>query len=189
VNIPHLKAAVYALNHKEGMNKFIEDGNVETHNNIAESAQRNCIRQRSNMLFLYSKGGYTAYADAITIANTLKLNHINIAKYMHWVFDCAKLLMENERLSSAATTSKQKCYFPIAHKNADGEKVGLYDPGYTCNFDNIPWEKLNPWDYKKQFELEKDKALKDWRESKKGGENSKTVSKDSPTVGKENCSA
>lgn len=172
VNLPHLKAVVYALNHREGMYQFIEDGNIETHNNIAESVQRNCVRQRANMLFLYSKVGYQAYADALTIATTLKLNNINILKYLHWAFDNAKLLLEALRVTTPNSESaRQWCYFPVAQRAEDGEKIGLYDARYTCAFDKIPWEKLDPWMYNMQFHAEMDIGMKLRKEKKQGGDN------------------
>ena len=91
ISIPFIKAIIYALNHEKTMYAFLEDGDIETHNNIAETVIRRIVRQRDNMLFLYSKYDYVAYDDSMTLFATITNLDINPYYYFQWALDNAKI--------------------------------------------------------------------------------------------------
>ena len=48
---PTAKAIRYALNHRQGLERFLEDGRMETDSNVVERAIRPLVLSRKNALF------------------------------------------------------------------------------------------------------------------------------------------
>ena len=81
------KAIRYALNNKEALMRFLEDGKIEIDNNAAERAMRSVALGRKNWMFAGSdNGGHTA-ATFYTIIETAKLNNVNPWLYLSKVFN------------------------------------------------------------------------------------------------------
>ena len=83
-----LQAAVmYALNQKVELLRFLEDGNLEASNNLAEQGIRPIAIGRKNYLFSTSMKGATDNAMAYTIIETAKANRLNPSKYLNYLFE------------------------------------------------------------------------------------------------------
>ena len=67
--------------------RFLEDGNLEASNNLAEQAIRPIAIGRKNYLFSTSMKGATANAMAYTIIETAKANNLNPSKYLNYLFE------------------------------------------------------------------------------------------------------
>ncbi len=80
-------AVTYALNQKVELLRFLEDGNLEASNNLAEQAIRPLAIGRKNYLFSTSMKGATANAMAYTIIETAKENRLNPSKYLNYLFE------------------------------------------------------------------------------------------------------
>ena len=80
-------AVTYALNQKRELLRFLEDGNLEASNNLAEQAIRPIAIGRKNYLFSTSMKGATANAMAYTIIETAKANSLNPSKYLNYLFE------------------------------------------------------------------------------------------------------
>jgi transposase len=79
------KAINYAMNNKEALMRFLDDGSIEIDNNIAERAMRGIALGRKNWLFAGSdNGGHTA-AAIYSLVETAKLNNVNPWKYLEKV--------------------------------------------------------------------------------------------------------
>ena len=75
------KSVNYALNHKEGLSVYLNDGNAALSNNICERAIRNFIIGCKNWPFSASPKGATASAAVYSVVETCKANtltHSNI---------------------------------------------------------------------------------------------------------------
>ena len=154
MHFPYLKAVVYALNHREQLCAFLSDGDIETHNNIAESSVRMCVRQRNQMLFLINRIGYNAYCDLLTITATVDKLQINLPKYLSWALDCAKIYTFSSWCTNPSESAKSNCYIPKPYKDENGEIVNLYDDNFVCPFDSVPWDSILPWKYLDQLNKE-----------------------------------
>jgi len=79
------EALSYAINHKEDLMSYLQDGNCSISNNLAE----NCIRPftigRKNWLFSGSPQGATASATVYSIIETAKANDLNPYKYLEYI--------------------------------------------------------------------------------------------------------
>ena len=80
-------AVVYTLNQKMELLRFLEDGNLETSNHLAEQAVRPIAIDRKNYLFSTSMKGATANAMAYTIIETAKANHLHPSKYLNYLIE------------------------------------------------------------------------------------------------------
>ena len=80
-------AVIYALNQKVELLRFLEDGNLEASNNLAEQAIRPLAIGRKNYLFSTSMKGSVANAMAYTIIETAKENGLNPSKYLNYLFE------------------------------------------------------------------------------------------------------
>ena len=67
--------------------RFLEDGNLEASNNLAEQGIRPIAIGRKNYLFSTSMKGATANAMAYTIIETAKANRLNPSKYLNYLFE------------------------------------------------------------------------------------------------------
>ncbi|MBR2780001.1 MAG: transposase [Eubacteriaceae bacterium] len=76
------KALAYSLNNKDGLMKFMEDGQIPLSNNIAENSIRPIVIGRKNFLFCGSPAGATATAAIYSIVESAKANGLDPRKYV-----------------------------------------------------------------------------------------------------------
>jgi transposase len=79
---PTAKAIRYALNHRDGLERFLEDGRVETDSNVVERAIRPVVLSRKNALFASGDDGGRRWADLASLIETCKLNGVNPQVYL-----------------------------------------------------------------------------------------------------------
>lgn len=80
------KAFTYAVNQKDGLMKYLEDGNIAISNNLAENSIRPFTVGRRNWLFSGSPEGASASAVAYSIIETAKANGLNPYEYLRFIF-------------------------------------------------------------------------------------------------------
>ncbi len=78
---PTAEAIRYALNHWDGLQRFLEDGRVELDNNSVERAMRPVALSRKNSLFADSDEGGENWACLASLIETCKLNGVNPQAY------------------------------------------------------------------------------------------------------------
>lgn len=76
------EAVNYALDHWDGLNRFVHDGRVEIDSNAVERSIRGVCLTRKNSLFAGSPGGAENWAIVASIIETCKLNGINPQAYL-----------------------------------------------------------------------------------------------------------
>ncbi|MEN6314191.1 MAG: IS66 family transposase [Clostridiaceae bacterium] len=79
-------AMKYAVNQKEGLMAYLEDGNCSISNNLAENSIRPFTVGRRNWLFSGSPKGADASAAAYSIIETAKANGLNPYNYLWFIF-------------------------------------------------------------------------------------------------------
>jgi transposase len=79
---PTAKAIRYALNHREGLERFLEDGRMEMDSNVVERAIRPLVLSRKNALFASGDDGGRRWADLASLIETCKLNGVNPQVYL-----------------------------------------------------------------------------------------------------------
>lgn len=80
------QAFSYAMNQKEGLMRYIEDGNIAISNNLAENAIRPFTIGRKNWLFSGSPKGAEASAIVYSMIETAKANNLDPFKYLKYIF-------------------------------------------------------------------------------------------------------
>jgi transposase len=78
---PTAEAIRYALNHWDGLQRFLEDGRIELDSNSIERAMRPVALSRKNSLFAGSNEGAENWACLASLIETCKLNGINPQTY------------------------------------------------------------------------------------------------------------
>ena len=81
------KAVNYALNHRNGLSVFLQDGNIDLSNNICERAIRNFTIGRKNWLFSASPKGAAVSAAVYSIVETSKANGLEPFRYLTYLFE------------------------------------------------------------------------------------------------------
>ena len=81
------KAVNYALNRKDYLETYLEDGRCSLSNNLSEQAIRPVTVGRKNYYFSTSTKGATANAIFYTMVETAKSNGLNIYKYLKFLLD------------------------------------------------------------------------------------------------------
>jgi len=76
------KAIRYALNNKEALMRFLQDGKIEIDNNAAERSMRSIALGRKNWMFAGSDNGGNTAAIFYSIIETAKLNNVNPWLYL-----------------------------------------------------------------------------------------------------------
>ena len=87
-SLPKSKIGValqYALNHKEKLETYLEDGNCVISNNIAENSIRPFTIGRKNWTFCGSPEGAKASACVYSLVETAKANGLNPYKYLEYL--------------------------------------------------------------------------------------------------------
>jgi transposase len=80
------EALNYALNQKEELMNYLEDGNCSISNNLAENSIRPFTVGRKNWLFSGSPRGAAASAAVYSIIESAKTNGLNPYKYLYFIF-------------------------------------------------------------------------------------------------------
>ena len=78
---PTAEAIRYALNHWDGLQRFLDDGRIELDNNSVERAMRPVCLSRKNSLFAGSDEGGENWACLASLVETCKLNGVNPQAY------------------------------------------------------------------------------------------------------------
>ena len=78
---PTAKAIRYALNHRDGLERFLDDGRAEIDSNTVERAIRPVVLSRKNALFASGDDGGRRWADLASLIETCKLNGVNPQVY------------------------------------------------------------------------------------------------------------
>jgi transposase len=78
---PLAEAIRYALNHWDGLQRFLDDGRIELDNNSVERAMRPVCLSRKNSLFAGSDEGGENWACLASLTETCKLNGVNPQAY------------------------------------------------------------------------------------------------------------
>jgi transposase len=78
---PTAEAIRYALNHWDGLERFLEDGRIELDTNSVERAMRPVCLSRKNSLFAGSDEGGENWACIASLMETCKLNRVNPQAY------------------------------------------------------------------------------------------------------------
>ncbi len=78
-------ALQYAINHKEKLQTYLEDGNCVISNNIAENSIRPFTVGRKNWEFCGSPKGAEASACVYSLVETAKASGLNPYKYLEYL--------------------------------------------------------------------------------------------------------
>jgi hypothetical protein len=78
---PTAEAIRYALNHREGLVRFLDDGRIELDNNTVERAIRPICLSRKNALFASGDDGGARWATVASLVETCKLNGVDPQRY------------------------------------------------------------------------------------------------------------
>jgi transposase len=78
---PTAGAIRYALNHREGLVRFLEDGRIELDTNTVERAIRPICLSRKNALFASGDHGGARWAAVASLVETCKLNGVDPQRY------------------------------------------------------------------------------------------------------------
>ncbi len=78
---PTAEAIRYALNHWDGLGRFLADGRIEIDSNSIERAMRPVSLSRKNSLFAGSDEGGENWACLASLVETCKLNGVNPQAY------------------------------------------------------------------------------------------------------------
>ena len=81
------KALTYAINQKENLSKFLEDGRIPLTNSKAERSVRPFAVHRKNWLFADTEAGAKANAIYYSLIESAKANQLNIYKYIKYLLD------------------------------------------------------------------------------------------------------
>jgi transposase len=78
---PTAEAIRYALNHREGLVRFLDDGRIELDTNTVERAIRPICLSRKNALFASGDDGGARWAAVASLVETCKLNGVDPQRY------------------------------------------------------------------------------------------------------------
>jgi len=76
------EAIRYALRHREGLLRFLDDGRIELDTNSVERAARPVALGRKNALFAGCDEGAEAWAAIASLIETCKLNGVDPQRYL-----------------------------------------------------------------------------------------------------------
>jgi transposase len=78
---PTAEAIRYALNHRDGLVRFLDDGRIEADTNTVERAIRPICLSRKNALFASGDDGGARWAAIASLVETCKMNGVNPQRY------------------------------------------------------------------------------------------------------------
>lgn len=81
------KALNYSLNQREGLETFLEDGNLPISNNYCETAIRPFATARRAWLFADTPAGEVANGVIYTLVETAKANNLNVYNYLKFLLE------------------------------------------------------------------------------------------------------
>ncbi len=81
------EALKYAVNQKQYLLSFLEDGRIELSNNRAENSIRPFVISRKNWLFCNTPGGADSSAIVFSIIETAKENNLKPFHYLEYIFE------------------------------------------------------------------------------------------------------
>lgn len=84
---PMALAIGYSVSNWRALTRFVDDGRMEAHNNIAERALRGVAIGRKNYLHLGSDSGGERAAVIYSLLGTAKLNGLNPRAYLRHVLE------------------------------------------------------------------------------------------------------
>ena len=111
---PTAEAIRYALNHWDGLERFLDDGRIELDTNSVERAMRPVALSRKNSLFAGSDEGGENWACLASLIETCKLNRRQSAGLLHRPADppgerlAAEAHRRTHALALGATTATLK---------------------------------------------------------------------------------
>ena len=79
---PTAGAIRYALNHRDGLERFLEEGRADIDSNTVERAIRPLVLSRKNALFASGDDGGRRWADLASLVETCKMNGVNPQVYL-----------------------------------------------------------------------------------------------------------
>jgi transposase len=79
---PTAEAIRYALNHRDGLLRFLDDGRIEADTNTVERAIRPICLSRKNALFASGDDGGARWAAIASLIETCKMNGIDPQRYI-----------------------------------------------------------------------------------------------------------
>jgi transposase len=79
---PLAKAVQYALNRREALSRFLEDGRIEIDTGLLERSLRGPALGRKNYLFFGSLGGGRTAATLYSVVQSAKLYHLDVTAYL-----------------------------------------------------------------------------------------------------------
>ncbi|MCW8087614.1 IS66 family transposase [Sabulicella glaciei] len=79
---PTAEAIRYALNHRDGLVRFLDDGRIELDSNTVERAIRPVVLSRKNALFASGDDGGARWATVASLVETCKLNNVDPQRYL-----------------------------------------------------------------------------------------------------------
>jgi hypothetical protein len=92
------EALRYALNHWDGLVRFLDDGRIELDTNIVERSMRPQALTRKNALFAGHDDGANNWAIVASLIETAKLNGVDPQAWLADVLGRLVNLWPNERL-------------------------------------------------------------------------------------------
>ena len=78
---PTAQAIRYALNHRSGLIRFLDDGRIEPDTNVVERAIRPLVLSRKNALFASGDDGGARWSAIASLVETCKLNGVDPLRY------------------------------------------------------------------------------------------------------------
>ena len=84
---PTAEAIGYALNHWDGLIRFLDDGRIELDTNTVERSMRPVALSRKNALFAGSDEGGANWAAIASLVETCKLNTVDPLRYLTDLLD------------------------------------------------------------------------------------------------------
>ena len=78
---PTAQAIRYALNHRSGLIRFLDDGRIEPDTNVVERAIRPLVLGRKNALFASGDDGGARWSAIASLVETCKLNGVDPLRY------------------------------------------------------------------------------------------------------------
>jgi len=78
---PTAEAIRYALNHRGGLERFLDDGRIDIDSNVVERAIRPLVLSRKNALFASGDDGGARWAAVASLVETCKLNGADPQRY------------------------------------------------------------------------------------------------------------
>jgi transposase len=79
---PTAQAIRYALNHRNGLIRFLDDGRIEPDTNVVERAIRPLVLSRKNALFASGDDGGARWSAIASLVETCKLNGVDPLRYL-----------------------------------------------------------------------------------------------------------